>query len=246
MRIRNVVQLHTVNRLQAFGWPLIIMVMSLVVVLIIGALVLNVAGSMGESDLADAREGMNQGMLFNGAIFALLGPLIGFGFTAMGQYFPLALGLGLTRREFAAGTALVFVGNAAFYAAIVTIGKVIEVATGGFGLGIRFFDVVYTGTGEWWQTLIQTFLLILTVMLVGAAITTAFHRWGQSFLWVFWIALAVVVLGVVAASVLSDAFRGFVVDVAAMGWVPWMGVVIAIGAIGAAVWLTLVRRAQAR
>lgn len=246
MRIRNVVQLHTVNRLQAFGWPLIIMMMSLTLVLIIGAIILNVASGTGEADLADARSGMNTGMQWNGAIFALLGPLIGFGFTAMGQYFPLALGLGLTRREFAAGTALVFVGNAAFYAAIVTIGKVIEVATGGFGLGVRFFDVAYTGLGEWWQTLAQTFLLILSVMLVGAAITTAFHRWGQSFLWIFWIALAVVVLAIVAGLLLSEGVRAFAEDLASMGWLPWMGVIAAFGAVGAAVWLTLVRRAQAR
>ena len=244
MRIRNVVQLHTVNKLQAFGWPLVIMLMSLTVVLIIGALVVNVAAAAGDG--AQARAGMNMGMQWNGAIFALLGPLIGFGFTAMGQYFPLALGLGLTRREFATGTALVFAGNAAFYAVIITIGKVIEVATGGFGLGIRFFDTHFTGTGEWWQTLVQTFLLILSVMLVGAAITTAFHRWGQSFLWVFWIALAVVVLAFSAGLVLSEPFRGFAVDVGTMGWLPWMGVVAVLGAVGAAVWLALVRRAQAR
>lgn len=239
MRIRNVVQLHTVNRLQAFGWPLVIMSLSLTITLIIGALVVGVGG-------ADARSGMNTGMQWNGAIFALLGPLIGFGFIAMGQYFPLALGLGLTRREFAAGTALVFVGNAAFYAAVVTIGKVVEVATGGFGLGVRFFDTFYTGIGAWWQTLVQTFLLILAVMLVGAAITTAFHRWGQSFLWVFWIGLAAVVLAVVAGALLSDAFRAAAMDVLGMAWGGWMLVIAGFAALGAAVWLTLVRRAQAR
>lgn len=244
MRIRNVVQLHTVNKLQAFGWPLIIMAMSLTLVLIVGALIIGVSTSDGS--LAESRAGMNMGMQYNGAIFALLGPLIGFGFTAMGQYFPLALGLGLTRREFATGTALVFVGNAAFYAVIITIGKVIEVATGGFGLSIRFFDVAYTGMGEWWQTLIQSFLLILSVMLVGAAITTAFQRWGQSFLWIFWIGLGVVVLAIVAGSLLSEPFRGFAGGVLGMGWGPWMLVVAAVGALGAAVWLTLVRRAQAR
>ncbi|WP_413317983.1 hypothetical protein AA0Z99_12855 [Agrococcus sp. 1P02AA] len=239
MRIRNVVQLHIVNKMQAFGWPLLIMLFSLAIVLVIGALVGNLGGP-------EAREGMNMGMQYNGAIFALLGPLIGFGFTAMGQYFPLALGLGLTRREFAAGTALVFLGNAVFYAGIITIGKVIEVATGGFGLSIRFFDVAYTGLGEWWQTLLQTFLLIIMVMLVGAAITTAFQRWGQPFLWVFWLSLAVVVVGVVAGFLLSEGFRSFGLAVAGMGWLPWMGVTALVALIGAAVWLTLVRRAQAR
>lgn len=239
MRIRNVVQLHTVNKLQAFGWPLIIMSLSLTLVLVIGALIVNVGG-------AEAREGMNEGMQYSGAIFALLGPLIGFGFTAMGQYFPLALGFGLTRREFATGTLLVFLGNALFYAVIVTIGKVIEVATGGFGLSVRFFDVVYTGLGEWWQTLIQTFLLIFMVMLVGAAITTAFHRWGQSFLWIFWIALAVLILPVVAGFLISEDFRAFAGQVGGMGWVPWMGVILGFAVVGGGTWLALVRRAQAR
>ncbi|WP_306233281.1 hypothetical protein [Agrococcus beijingensis] len=239
MRIRNVIQLHTVNKLQAFGWPLIIMSMSLVLVLIVGAMVISFGG-------AGAREGMNQGMQWSGAIFALLGPLIGFGFTAMGQYFPLALGLGLTRREFATGTLAVFVGNAAFYAIIITIGKVIEVATGGFGLSVRFFDVAYTGLGEWWQTLLQSFTLILVVMLVGAAITTAFQRWGQSFLWIFWMALAVIVLAIVAGTLFSDSFREFGLSVLGMGWAPWMAVLAGFGLLGAAVWLTLVRRAQAR
>lgn len=239
MRIRNVIQLHTVNKLQAFGWPLLIMTFSLVFVLIIGALVVGVGGPQ-------AREGMNYGMQWNGAIFALLGPMIGFGFTAMGQYFPLALGLGLTRREFAAGTTAVFVGNAVFYAVLITIGKVIEVATGGFGLGIRFFDVVYTGLGPWWQTLIQTFLFILVVSLVGAAITTAFHRWGQSFLWIFWLSLTAIVVAIAAGVVLSDGFRATAFEILGMGWLPWMGVTAVFGIIGAAVWLTLVRRAQAR
>ena len=246
MRIRNVIQLHTVNRMAAFGWPLLIMLASLAIVLVIGGLVINVATSQGAESLAEARKGMNTGMMFNGAIFALLGPLIGFGFTAMGQYFPLALGLGLTRREFAIGTALVFAFNAAFYAVVVTVGKVIEVATGGYGLGVRFFDVVYTGVGEWWQTLIQTFILILGVALIGAAITTAFHRWGQPFLWIFWFSLALLVVAVAAGALLSEGFRGLVVDIAAMGWVPWMVVAAALSAIGGAIWFTLVRRAQAR
>ncbi|WP_347755605.1 hypothetical protein [Agrococcus sp. ProA11] len=239
MRIRNVIQLHTVNKLQAFGWPLLIMCFSLIIVLIIGALVISVGGP-------EARAGMNMGMQYNGAIFALLGPMIGFGFTAMGQYFPLALGLGLTRREFAVGTTAVFLGNAVFYAVLITIGKVIEVATGGFGLSIRFFDVAFTGLGPWWHTLIQTFLLIFGVALVGAAITTAFQRWGQSFLWIFWLSLAVVVLAIGAGMFVSEGFRTTALEIAGMGWGGWMVVTAVWGAIGGAIWLTLVRRAQAR
>src|SRR5699024_6331240 len=147
MRIRNVIDMHLVNRMLAFGWPLIAITFALVIILAVGIIV----GSQGH----EVRAEMYYGMQWNGAIFALLGPMIGYGFTSMGQYFPLALGLGLTRREFATGLSVVFLGNAVAYSVLITIGKTIEKATEGFGLGIRFFDVFYTSTGAPWQTLVQ-------------------------------------------------------------------------------------------
>src|SRR5690625_176715 len=171
MRSRNVIEMHLVNRMLAFGWSLIALAFALVVILAVGVIV----GSQGPETRAE----MYYGMQWNGAIFALLGPMIGYGFTSMGQYFPLALGLGLTRREFAAGVSLVFLGNAVAYSVLITIGKTIEAATEGFGLGVRFFDVFSTSTGAPWQTLVQPFLLILGVLFLGAAITSAFLLFGQ-------------------------------------------------------------------
>ena len=236
MRTAQVVRLHTANRMQVIGWPLIIMAVTLAFVIAGIALVHATVPAV-------TNEGLWRGLALNGAIFSLLGPLVGFGFTAMTQYFPLALGLGLTRREFAAGTALVFLGVAALFAAIVTAGKVIEVATGGYGLGARFFDTVITGTGPWWHTALQTFLLIAMMAFVGAAISTAFARWGQSFLWVFWIAAATVALAVTAALLLRPDLRTWVGTV---GWGGWMLCIALVGTTAAAAWLLLVRRAQVR
>src|SRR5699024_5366188 len=146
MRSRSVIDVHLGNRMQACAWPLLPVTFALAIILAVGAIV----GSQGP----EARAEMYEGLQWNGAIFALLGPLIGYGFTSMGQYFPLALGLGLTRREFAAGVSAVFLGNALVYSVLITIGKTIEKATEGFGLGIRFFDVFYTSTGAPWQTLV--------------------------------------------------------------------------------------------
>src|SRR5699024_2688732 len=146
------------------------------VILAVGMIV----GTLGAGVQAE----MYEGMVYNGAIFALLGPMIAQGFASMGQHFPLALGMGLTRREFAVGLSAVFLLNAAGYALLVTIGKTIEVATEGFGLQVRFFDVFYTSTGAAWQTFVQTFLVIAAVMFLGAAITAGFLRFGQPFLWV--------------------------------------------------------------
>ena len=238
MRIRNVLQLHTVNRMQSFGWPLIIMGMALAVVLAIGGIAK--AAGIGEADLAD----MYEGMRFNGAIFSLLGPVIGFGFLVMGQYFPLALGLGLTRREFALGTGLLFVLEAVGYTVVVSLGRWIEDATTGFGLHIRFFDVVYTSIGPWWHTPIQAFVLILAAMLIGAAISSAFHRWGQPFLWVFWIVLAVIGLAIGGLLALVPSSRPVVWDMVQIGWGPWMGVVAVVAVIAGSVWFALVRHVQ--
>ena len=236
MRARNVIDMHMVNRMQAFGWPLLAVTFALAIILAIGAIV----GSQGSA----ARAAMYEGLQWNGAIFALLGPLIGYGFTSMGQYFPLALGLGLTRREFAAGLSAVFLGNAVIYSVLITIGKAIERATDGFGVSIRFFDVFYTSTGALWQTLVQTFLLILAVLFLGAAITAAFLRFGQAFLWISGAALALIGLGILSGVLLLDGFGRGLLDVLTMGWGPWMAVIAVIGALSAGIWLVLVRRTQ--
>src|SRR5690625_7177696 len=89
MRSRNVIDMHLVNRMQAFGWPLFALAFALVVILAVGIIV----GSQGPQVRAE----MYYGMQWNGAIFALLGPMIGYGFTSMGPCFPLALGLGPAR-----------------------------------------------------------------------------------------------------------------------------------------------------
>lgn len=238
MRYRSVIDMHFVNRMQAFGWQPIVAAFALLVVLGVGVIV--------RSQGPEAAQGMYEGMTWNGAIFALIGPLIGYGFTSMGQYFPLALGLGLTRREFAAGVSLVFLGNAAVYSVVITIGKIIEVATDGFGLQIRFFDVFYTGTGPAWQTLIQSFVLISAVLFLGAAITAAFLRFGQSFLWIAGAVLALIALAIVAAVVMVDGFGRGLLELLTMGWGSWMVVIAVIGVLSAGIWLWLVRRTQAR
>lgn len=238
MRYRSVIDMHFVNRMQAFGWQPIVGAIALLIVLAIGAIV----GSQGP----EVRAEMYEGMTWNGAIFAILGPMIGYGFTSMGQYFPLALGLGLTRREFAGGVSLVFVGNAVIYSVLITLGKIIEVATGGFGLQVRFFDVFYTGTGPAWQTLLQTFLLLLAVMYLGAAITSAFVRFGQTFLWLGGAALAVIALALVAGIVLLDGFGRQLLELLTMGWGPWMAVIAVVAVASAGAWVLLVRRTQVR
>lgn len=239
MRITSVVKLHTANRFTVIGQPLMIAGFSFSVVLAIGIIANIVTGGQ---DLVD----MYQGMQWNGAIFALLGPLMGLGVGAMTQYFPLATGLGLTRNEFTRGTTLVFLGTALGFAVFVTIGKLIEAATRGWGLHIRFFNVVYTGTGPAWQTLVQTFILITAAIFVGAALSTMVNRWGAFALWIFFAVLVLLGLIVVMIASLNDPFGEWLLSLLNAEWWQWMLVLAAVAVIAGGTWAVLVRRAQAR
>jgi hypothetical protein len=239
MRTRSVVQLHTANKLQIIGWPLITMCMALVIVIAIGYAVNQVDGGNGVP-------GMEEGMRFNGAIFTVLGPVVGLGFISMGQYFPLSLGLGLTRREYLAGTSLVFVGYAVAFTALVVVGRALELATDGYGLRVRFFDVVYVGTGPLWQTAIQAALIALAVMFVGAAFVAAHSNWQQKFVWSFVIAAAAIVAALAIAAIVSPTFADWLDGLFGLAWWQYMAMLAVIAAFGAAIWAVLVRRTQVR
>lgn len=239
MRYQTVVKMHTVNRMQTFGWPLLIMLMALAVVVAIGVAAHQVAAP---EDIA----AMNEGMAFNGAIFAVLGPIIMLGFLSMGQLFPLALGLGITRREYVLGTALVYLGYALGFTAIVVIGKAIEVATGGFGLDVRFFNVEYVGTGPLWQTAIQTFLIAFMAMLVGSALVAGYFRWRQTFVWSFVIVVAVIAATIGILAVLNPAVANWFFSLFSLDWWAYMVILAAVAAVAAAAWALLVRRTQLR
>ena len=239
MRYKSVVKMHTVNRMQTYGWPLVIMLIAFAFIIAIGLTVHSVSDAEGV-------EGMNNGMRFNGAIFTVLGPIVMLGFISMGQYFPLALGLGLTRREYVLGTSLVFLGYAVVFTAIVLIGKSIELATDGYGLRVRFFDVAYVGFGPLWQTAIQTFLIAMSAMLVGAAFISGYFRWRQTFIWSFFITVAVVGLAVAILSMRSFEFATWFGSLFALDWWAYMTTLGVVAVVAGVAWLVLVRRTQLR
>jgi len=243
-RTASVIKLQTQHRYQTFGLPFVILGIAFAVVLVIG-IIANVAAG---DDADDVLGLMHDGMRFNGAIWSLLGPLMGLGFTAMLQMFPLALGLGVTRREFASGTVALFAGLALGFAAVVTVLRQIEIATEGFGLGIRMFDVVYVGDGAWWQTLVHTTGLLLMAMLLSAALSTVYLRGGQTALWLVLASIGVLVAlgGAVAVLVAPGGLAAVAETIfTAPSWA-WLVGFVVVGGLSAAAWLLLIRRAPVR
>lgn len=242
-RTASVVRLQTQHRFNTFGLPFLIVGIAFVVVLLIGVIA-NVAVGGDRGELV----GMREGMRWNGAVWSLLGPLMGLGFTAMLQMFPLALGLGITRREFVRGSTLVFAGLAVGFAAVVTILREIEVATEGFGLSIRMFDVAYVGGGSWWQTFLHTTALLLMAMLLSAAISTIYLRSGQTGLWI--VITSIVLLAAVAGALTMlfapEGLAGVGQAIFTAEWTSWIVGFLLVGALAAVAWVLLIRKAPVR
>lgn len=108
----------------------------------------------------------------------------------MTQVFPFALGLGVTRRTFAAATALVVVAQAALLALALLGCRLAEQLTGGWGRDARIFDTPALHDGPVTQWLAYAGPL-LAVSALCVLVGTVFQRWRQT-------GIYLAVLGVVA------------------------------------------------
>ncbi|WP_430591963.1 hypothetical protein [Humidisolicoccus flavus] len=237
-RINGVLALHTANRKDLLLYPAISIAGAFLVVIAIG-----VALNVGFADDPEVINGMSLGMQWNGAIFALLGIAFGVGVTMMTQYFPLSMGLGFTRREYMLGSLLFVAIQSAVIAVFITIMKVIEVATNGFGLNVSMFNVVYVSRGEWWETLVQSFLLLFLGTVAWAFFGTVWNRWGRNGL------LTMAVIGILLSGIIvivAFANPEMLASIASMAWIGWIAVTVVVTIITTVAWWVLARRAQVR
>jgi hypothetical protein len=94
------------------------------------------------------------------------------------QRLPFGLTLGLSRRAFYRGTALLVLAMAAVYAVGVTAAQAIERAGDGWGVQMHFFRVPWLFDAPWYETLVTAFVLGAAVMVYGAWYGVVFRRWG--------------------------------------------------------------------
>ncbi len=194
------------------------------------------------ADLAE----MNQGMQWSGAIWAVLGPITAIAGVAMTQSLDLALGLSLTRREYARGTAMVLGLVAAVTSVIITVLKAVEQATNGWGLRVRMFDVVWVNTGQWWQTAVQSLLLVCVLLAITGAIAGVHRRWRGPGVFLALGGLTVLALLIGALAMVATSVRDALVSSLSWPWQGWMGVLLLLAALLTTACLALIRRAEVR
>ncbi|MFP5022588.1 hypothetical protein [Pseudonocardia phyllosphaerae] len=130
-----------------------------------------------------------------GAVTALL-IIVGASYLAMmTQVLPFALSLGLTRRDFYTGVALVMVAETFVHALLVTILVNIEFATGGWGIRMKFFSAGIVPDSNPALQFACYWVPLLTFGFLFLAIGTVFRRWGQYGVWTVLVTLTLVLGG---------------------------------------------------
>jgi hypothetical protein len=92
--------------------------------------------------------------------------------------FPFAIGLGISRRSFYLGNVLHFVGQAIAYAAVLYLLAVVEEATGGWGVNLRFFGLPFLLVEHPVLQFLGFAVPFLLLGFLGIAIAVVFKRWG--------------------------------------------------------------------
>jgi hypothetical protein len=180
-------------RLQLVAWPTSIALTWLIVGMSFTANVV-VWGAIGDMP-ADAMTG---GLTSAYIMFFLVY------IAAMTQVFPFAVSFGITRREFYGAMSLLAVAQAVTYGSLVAGLSVIEGATDGWGVGVKFFAPELIVTGNPVSQLAVYVVPFLFLAHVGMGLGIVYKRWGRNGVY----ALVTAVVAVAATAVVLISVLG--------------------------------------
>ena len=188
----NIVRYHLVDRLSYLILPWGVMAFSFLVNLAIAAVV------------PPSPDGYYTGGVVTIYIFLLI-----CGALSMTRSLPFGLMLGVSRRGYYLGTALLVVLLSAVYGLGLTVLQAIERATGGWGQAMHFFRVPWILDGPWYQTWLMSFVLLVLFFLYGMWYGLVYRRWNVPGLLAFIAAQMLVALGVVVVVSLTHNWHAF-------------------------------------
>jgi hypothetical protein len=177
----NVARYHLVDRLTYLALPWGIMAFSFLVNLVIAAAL---PGPQGN---------------YTGGLVTIYCFLLVCGALSMTRALPFGLMLGVSRRGYYLGTALLVVVLGVVYGLGLTVLQAVERVTGGWGVGLHFFRVPWIMDGPWYATWLTSFVLLVLFFLYGMWYGLVYRRWNVLGLVTFIAAQMLVVLVVVVA-----------------------------------------------
>lgn len=113
-----------------------------------------------------------------GGLFGIVVVYFVLGVVSIAQELPFALGTGVSRRSYYAGTGLLALLLAAVNGLAVTVLQAIERATGGWGESAHIFQVPYILDGPWYLTWLTATVTLALLFAWGMWAGIVFRRWS--------------------------------------------------------------------
>jgi hypothetical protein len=231
-RVLDVARIHLVNWRIAVLLPVGILLMVFLLNLVVVSTVRTVTTTGGSPEVSTT------GGAVALSIFVFVSAV-----QAITQVFPFALGLSVTRWDFYVATSWYVTAQAVAFGLVLTLGLALERATGGWGVGMRFFTSAMPAPENLFVHLVTFVALLLASAAAGMLCGVVVKRWGQIGVYAALVGLAVAVTG----AVLLITWQGWwdaVVDVVAAQPPLALGVgypALAAVLVGGAGWLALRR-----
>jgi hypothetical protein len=115
---------------------------------------------------------------YTGALSSLFIYFMVLGVQSIGRSLPFGLTLGVSRRSYYAGTALLAAALGLTDGLLVTILQAVERATNGWGVQMGFFRVPYLLDGPWYLTWLSSFVGLTLLFVYGMWFGIVYRRWG--------------------------------------------------------------------
>jgi hypothetical protein len=131
------------------------------------------------------------------------------GALSMTRELPFGLMLGVSRRGYYLGTALLVLALGIVYGLALTVLQAVERASGGWGVSLHYFRVPWIMDGPWYQTWVTSFVLLVLFFGYGVWYGLVYRRWSVVGLVTFIIAQMLVALAVVAVVTLTHNWTAF-------------------------------------
>jgi len=182
-RVLDTVRIQTANWPATFGWPLGILAVAFLANLAIFS-------SIGDAAV--------DGGSTTGAITSIYFVMFVAHVQTMTQYFPLALGLSVTRRTFFWSAVTLIAAQSAVFGTVITVLLQIERATDGWGIDMTFYGIGFLeqdGLVAQWLVYTVPFLALCAI---GLFLGVLLKRWGPGGAYVAAIGGAAVLAGAIA------------------------------------------------
>lgn len=114
---------------------------------------------------------------FSGGLSTLYVFMLVIGTLSVTRSLPFGFALGLSRRTYYLGTLLLIAVLAAAYALVLAGLNAVEGATGGWGLTLHFFRVPWLLGGDWYLTVLTSFVLLVLMFVYGMWFGLVYRRW---------------------------------------------------------------------